>query len=483
MPLDRQLPAAIFPKAPVRAMDLNYLLNQIIFGHHCAVLGTSNSGKSALLNSLTSRAAIELMDDEHSTGDTNDRRHLPVFVDCLEAGNSEHALYEVIMRRLTDEFARVQGLSLPEQQDRYNEPEILNAIHEKILASTDELAFRSAFASGLRQLLQKTHYRVLLILDEFDDLFCSLPPWPFRQLRAAANQHAGRIQFVVATSRLLGSLRNDDESYEFRELFQMYTRVLLPLSNLDALSLLTYLDEQKSTRSDKKRNDVIVSVAGGHPGLLERVHGIFGELSADSRWSADLTAILGRLVQWRSISTECGRLWNELEEAERDAIRQLLSQSNLAITASERPASNLVELPREAKQILNRKGLLAKAGGGILFSPLFEYYLRQSLPTHSSGDEFAVSGLVCDSETGQIWADGQEITWDLASEHQRSLVRLLCASAGSVCTYDEIADHVYGVGEGVTPGAIRELVNRTRKKLPSPDYILNVPGEGYRIKS
>ena len=91
----------------------------------------------------------------------------------------------------------------------------------------------------------------------------------------------------------------------------------------------------------------------------------------------------------------------------------------------------------------------------------------------------------CNLETGQIWSDDHEITLSL-SEPQRRLVRLLYRSGGAICTYDQIAEQVWGVGEGVTPGAIYELVKRVRQKVEpdwrEPCYVVTVPGEGYRLK-
>jgi len=70
------------------------------------------------------------------------------------------------------------------------------------------------------------------------------------------------------------------------------------------------------------------------------------------------------------------------------------------------------------------------------------------------------------------------------SELQRKLVQLLCRKGGMVCTYDEIAEEVWGVGVGVSPAAIRELVARIRKKIPElKRYILIVPREGYRLET
>lgn len=500
-------PNALFPKAPVRADDLKFVLDQLRYGYHCAVLGASNTGKSALLNSLTTPAARQVLVKQISSpslqldpntqpkrngraasqsdgerlgeqlisspsdsenGSTNDDASrapfLAVFVDCLEAGDSEQALYEVIIRRAIEEFGHHAAVYGPLTSMSHDE---LNEIHRSVLDSNNALAFRSAFASGLRKLLNAAQCRLLFIFDEFDDTFRSLPPWPFRQLRAAANQHGNQIQYVVATTHRLAYLRQDDETYEFREIFQMSTRSLMPLSVDDAIRFMHYLDTQEPNAPQPKLTKTIVQVAGGHSGLLERIHGLVSQKALDIPENISPTALIKLLLQSLPIRTECERLWNELETAEQDAVRRVLHE----------------EPNQETVQILRVKGLLADDDPTALFSPLLtthlRHYVREKTPTDV---QVLTTGVVCDLDSGQIWADGEEITWTLASEHQRSLVRLLYNRGGAVASYDEIADHVYGVGEGVSPGAIRELVNRTRRKLPDASYIINVPGEGYRLK-
>jgi len=75
------------------------------------------------------------------------------------------------------------------------------------------------------------------------------------------------------------------------------------------------------------------------------------------------------------------------------------------------------------------------------------------------------------------------MTWRL-SELQRKLVLLLYRKGGMVCTYDEIAEEVYGLGVGVSTAAIRQLVARIYEKIPeSRRYIVLVPREGYRLET
>jgi DNA-binding response OmpR family regulator len=171
------------------------------------------------------------------------------------------------------------------------------------------------------------------------------------------------------------------------------------------------------------------------------------------------------------IQLECRQLWDELEQEERDGLLAFVGGGEAALDEGQRRA-------------LKTKGLLARAENGLtaVFSPLFEAFLRTELRRPRGVES---SGVRCNLETGQIWSDDHEITLSL-SEPQRRLVRLLYQGGGAICTYDQIAEQVWGVGEGVTPGAIYELVKRVRQKVEpdwrEPCYVVTVPGEGYRLK-
>ncbi len=69
---------------------------------------------------------------------------------------------------------------------------------------------------------------------------------------------------------------------------------------------------------------------------------------------------------------------------------------------------------------------------------------------------------------------------------QRKLIRYLYSQNGSTCTHQDIVTAVWGTGEGVSPGAVYELVKRLREKIEkdwkNPTYLLTVSGEGYRLE-
>jgi len=449
------LSRAAFPKARVREQELRYLMACTSQGQCCSVVAPSNMGKSLLLKSLTADEVRRVCAADGPPV------LVAVFVDCLEAGDSEHALYEVLLRRIVDE--------LEDSDAPAATVGTLRAIHQEMLRTTTDISVRSLFAASMRELDRWGEARLVVILDEFDDVFSALPPWPFRQLRALRDALGDMLCYVTGTSRRLERLRSDAETYEFRELFHLHTLVLRPLSPVDAESVVAHLAGMQGQLEDSRHVALTIELSGGHPGLLE---GIFSVLrNGGANPTTDVGAAAHELAVLEPIQKECQRLWDELEEEEQEGLLALLGSGEAALDEGKRRS-------------LETKGLLGAGehDAPIVFSPVFGAFLRVEL-ARRRGEES--SGVRCDLETGQIWSDDHEITLKL-SEPQRRLVRLLYQRGGAVCTYDEIAQQIWGAGEGVSPGAIYELVKRVRQKVEpdwrEPSYVVTVSGEGYRLQ-
>jgi hypothetical protein len=450
-----ELSFTAFPEAPVRAEDLRYIIGCVRQGQCCSVVGPSNTGKSLLLKSLAIEEVRQICAHQ-GTGPP-----VVVFVDCLEAGDSEQAFYELLLRRIVEE--------LEDSTAAASAIGTLRSLHYEVLHSGADVTVRSLFASGMRELDRGREIGLIVILDEFDDVFHTLPPWPFRQLRALRDALGPRLCYVTGTSRRLERLRSDADTYEFRELFHLYTLVLRPLSEEDARRFVAYLASRQGPLPYEECTSLVVRLSGGHPGLLERIYSILKDVEPASKTS--LRAMVAELRAKRPIRQECRRLWDELEEEEQEGLLALAGGGDVALDADKRRA-------------LETKGLVVARGGGdlVVFSPIFGAFVQGELAYRRRS---GIKGVRCDVKTGQIWVDGREVTLEL-SEAQRKLVRSLYHKAGAVCTYDEIAEEVWGVGEGVSPGAIYELVKRVRQKVEpdwrEPCYIVTVPGGGYRLQ-
>ena len=268
-------------------------------------------GKSLLLKSLLEAEV------RRECAPSADRTPVVVFVDCLEAGDSEHALYELMLRRIVDELedsavpAAIMGT--------------VRAMHHEVLRTTTDISVRSLFASSIRELDRWAGLRLVVILDEFDDVFSALPPWPFRQLRALRDALGDRLCYVTGTSRRLERLRSDADTYEFRELFHLHTVVLRPLPEIDAKRFVAYLAQKLGAVPGQKREELAIRLSGGHLGLLERIYSIVRDIGPESPISVEATVVA--LGAQEPIQKECERLWDELEEEEQEGLLALAGQA------------------------------------------------------------------------------------------------------------------------------------------------------------
>lgn len=466
---NNQKPGGLLPfnGALIREDLQSWIIQILARGECCAIVGPSNTGKSLLLRMLLDHSTRKISWPSEETPP------LLVFIDCLDcAGESGLAFYELILRRIH------QTLIMADFNKEYvNE---LQDLRENLLNANNPVEIRSYFAIGMHTIGCIPGINLVLIFDEFDDTFRTQSPWPFRQLRAIRDTLGNRLCYLTATSRYLKDLRNDTETYEFRELFQMHTQVLKSLSADDQQTLLGYLITTHHLELNTDQQNLILHLAGGHPGFLTRIalsiqqEGISGEFSAmltNSTLRKAEAEICHRLLRVEPLRDECRRLWSELESQEQTGLMLLVEEMSLGID----PALS---------ERLTSKGLLISCAGKStkIFSPLFQSFLIQEAAYFQHR---VPQGVECNQFTGQIWADGKEITFQL-SDLQRKLIRHLHSQNGSTCTHQEIVTAVWGAGEGVSPGAVYELIKRLRIKIEkdwkNPTYLLTVSGEGYRLE-
>ena len=450
---DRAALDAILNGVPIRGEDLGRLLSRVHQGKCCSLVGVSNTGKSWVLRLLAEDQARSMCARAHEL------THMVVFVDCLESGDSEHAFYVLLLRRIIEEADGFQ-VSAPTIQ-------ALKSLHQQMLHITSDVAARSLFGSCMRELAREAKLGLVLVFDEFEDAFRMLPPWPFRQLRAQHDAWHGRLRFITATHRRLESLRADRDTYEFRELFQLGTVILRPLGPADAGRFLSHVAARQRTPLQPQHAEAAIALSGGHPGLLETIYSLLDGAESGSEMSAD--SLMTELLGQPPIQDELRQILESLTDEDISDLKAVANGQGLSRNAAERPS--LGELGLINWDDENRPSV---------FSPLLAAFAKNGF----SRPVRAERGIRCDLDAGKVWIDGREVTWDL-SELQRKVVHLLWRKQGQVCTRDEIMDYAWGVSAGVSPAALREVVSRLRIRIgdKDPGYIVPVRGEGYRLEN
>jgi hypothetical protein len=446
-----------FPGAPVRAQDLAYIVDTLRHNQCCAVVGPSNTGKSVLLKSLLEdevRRACALEDGEPP---------MMVFVDFLRPVDSEPGFYELLLRCIVTELRRMEA-----------GPAVVEAVRERhgdLLRSATSMAARALFDDALNVLCIENDVRLVFVMDEFDPAFGALPAAPFQELRVLRDDVGERLILVTGTSRHLGRIRSDGGTSEFQELFDLHTLVLQPMSEEDCRHFVAYVESEQGNRLTGERRTWAIELSGGHTGLLERITHILIDVGKGLGPSRQ-EALEGLMGMW-AIQQECRRLWDEIEEEERQGLLTLVGGGRLTLGMRETMA-------------LLAKGLIVGGAGGPwnVFSPVFEVFVERQLDALRQGPP---GGIEYHAESGQIVLDGRDISRNLSAE-QYSFLAYLCQYPGQVCSRDDIAQAVWPQQSlaGITDAQISQLVKRIRIKIEPdprrPRYLMTVRGRGYRLE-
>jgi hypothetical protein len=213
---------------------------------------------------------------------------------------------------------------------------------------------------------------IAFILDDCDDLFARTPPVLFADLRELRDNHKRQVVYLTLTRREPIFLRDDVDTPEFEEFFELisatdHTLPITPYLEADGLSMLQRLAARQETApllgySDKRR---ILELSGGHAGLIRAIYFV---VRRNPGALETLTA--AQLLDNGDVEAECGKIMSSLEDEEREALHACVQQA---------------APPPGTQRRLTKRGLLRQSPYGPVqvFSPVFDAYLRQSQPDNA----------------------------------------------------------------------------------------------------
>ena len=192
----------------LRQAQIDAVLRTVADGSCCAVSGLSNTGKSPLLRSLARP------ENQARFAEFAGRSGALIYVDCNRVVElSATGFYEVVLRSLLE---YVQDPLTPPAPA----PELLSLMHDYHSRLTAGTPFQAslAFNGALADLTTRLNLSLVLLLDEFDEIYAALEDRTLLNLRAL-KEHAGdRLVYVIATVRPLAESRVPGDN-EFAELF------------------------------------------------------------------------------------------------------------------------------------------------------------------------------------------------------------------------------------------------------------------------
>ena len=420
------------------------LLRDLSEGRCAAVVGMSNSGKSTLMRALASAECERALEK---------RRGAPcvlIYVDCNQAvASSPQAFYEVVLR------------SVLERLNSHGDNEVqvaLRGYHEAVTGAESAFAASLSFNLALTDLCEKLDRAVVVLIDEFDEIYVGLDERGLLNLRALKDRFRERLAYVTATVRSLPELRGGAVEGEFAELFSASTFRLPPLAPEEAQQMVDALQLAGLTAA---RKQVCLQLGGGHPGLLRAVAHALASLPAD--WEADFLRAMAQELRPR---TECLKIWVQLTPQEQDDLTAFVLEQE--------------SLPQPQLRRLEGLGLLM---GGRVFSPVFADYIAR----RGRGGEIDADGVHLDPDSGDVWVDGIRIP--VLTDLEFRLLSLLYERRDKLTDKYRIVTAVWGedfLGE-IDDARVEKLISRLRGKIESdpanPRYLVTQRGRGYKLLS
>jgi hypothetical protein len=450
----------------LRREDAAYLIQRVADGDCCAVVGLSNTGKSDLLRSLADpEISAPLPGDDAGS-------FVFVYVDfnlMLEA--TEQGFYELILRSLMEELSKTDpnAAFLPRLAEAYN----------TLVAPPTAFQISLSFSEGLTAVCRSTPKSLVLLFDEFDEPFEQIEGRVFLNLRALKDKYRRRLTYVTATDRRLSTIRRGRDVDEFVELFEPFTRFLGPLTRGDADAVISWVAHVEGYTFDGEDRAFLYHHADGHLGLLMAVSRALGEVTGEPVRDRGQDWLIHRQVREQldrdlNVQGECRKLWEDLTEAQRDALIGIVGSEEAIDDASLRA--------------LRRKGIIRSVDGDsasgdepMLFSPVFEAFVRRHRVTRRR----RLEGVRVDVESGNVWVDGEQS--ETLTELEYRLLLLLYGRLEQIVDKYEIVEAVWGEEyiDQVDDARIDKLLSRLRAKIEpdvrNPRYVVTVRGRGYKL--
>lgn len=418
---------------------------QALAGGSCAsVTGLSNTGKTTLMHALSSQLAADRYRQAAS------RQPALIYIDCNRAvALSAQAFYELVLRSL------IEFVDLAQRQELSTS---LRAYHLSVIEAETAFQASLSFNLALNEACSSMGNDVVLLIDEFDEIYASLDDRALLNLRALRDRFRQRLLFVTATVRSLPRLRGSILEDEFAEMFAYTTYTMPPLSQQEALSMLSGFG---GPNWGEAKRQACWAVSGGHPGLLLASAKVL--LEAGPGWEADP---VHHVLDAAGPRAECLKMWNQLTQAEQEDVIQLTAEPSEPL--AEPRLDNLTDL-----------GLIVD---GQLPSPLLHAFIQRR--RHVEG---AVQGIAIDPDSGDVTVDGLRVP--LLTDLEFRLLQLLDERRDKLTDKYLIVTRVWGEEylDEVDDARVEKLISRLRMKVEpdpgNPRFLVTVRGRGYKLVS
>ncbi|RRR68171.1 MAG: hypothetical protein EI684_17915 [Candidatus Viridilinea halotolerans] len=441
-----------------RSAIITPILHRLDAGECCSIIGINGMGKTNLLQQVQRpevRAAL-----------------LPTMREPFQLVSLDANL---LVRY--DAWGFFEGLTEALGPLAGDQAAVVQAAHRAILAAegSGPVALRHC-AAALAALLAQM--RLVIIFDEFDDLFMHLPEVVLRNLRGLRDRYKYRLMYMTFSREPLADLRDVDDwdgIEPFVELFHLGQLGLGPLAPADANHEVERFAGRHQERLDGPVRQHIVALSGGHPALLRALtHAFIGQPGLVH------VAVDHLLVAAPVLRGECAKIWNGFSADEQTALQRLLMGQPLDRLQHEQlTLKRLVHAQPDAQP--------------SLFSPLLavaisQFCALQPAPDADGAGPSTMPPICVDQERKLVYYYGQDISAKLTGLKFR-LIAHLAANYGTICEPLELARAVYSepsLEKQADSERIITLVKRVRTLMnqavpDEPNPLQIVRGRGVRL--
>lgn len=433
-----------------RAGLLQRVAARLRAGECCSIVGPSGVGKTNLSRFLQRQDAQALYFPDAPTW--------IVLIDCnaLAATDTsrEFAVFELIAHRLIREAER---RNLPESVIAP-----LDRLHVTLLNEGNLLLALRYLERICGRLIEEQGLRLILLFDQFEDIWRALDAGLFRNLRYLRDEFKYRLIYLTITrerlSRARQRARGDAGDVEaFWELFEPHTFGLGMHTEHEAREMLERIARRRGVTPTPEVAQAVLEASGGYPALIRALAWTLDEQRPGEPPE--------RIAALPEVAQECAKLWNDLLPDEQRVVRHLAAGLDMSDADQEALADlRLIELVR---------GELPQ-----LFAPVFAAYVRNQGGASSEG-------IVVDRRQRRVWVDGRLLPGQLPPL-EFNLLAYLAERAGSVCLREEILGALYPEERlEANDERIDTLLKRLRDSIGddgrNPRHLITHRGVGVRL--
>lgn len=431
-------------------------------GDSCSVVGISGMAKSNLFRHLLQRQAREQYLGEAW------QKYFFVAADSNALGQiTEQAIYDLLMDRLNSESGQLGATA--EVMSRLEE------LHRRALSSSEVLIWKRSFTQSVQMVMTSDPTcHLVFLFDQFDEVYKTLPPHFFANLRFIRDEFKYRVSYVLFTRDELPQLCRALECEEFYELLSPNIIALGPYDTGDALFLLSRVSSRYSQSLSEEVSERLIWLSGGHPGILKAT--CIAILQGKAALPESDENVTEAFLAVEDVHVECTKIWGSITDDEQRALRSIIMGG--------------LESELEAKTVrrLKLKHLLTNRDDIPVLCPIFTQYVSDIKIDSRAETKIQAGPLRIDS-AGEIWVNGRLLVPPLTKK-EFLLLEYFCLEPGRLSSRDEIIAVVYPneykAGETPSDEALNALVRRLRDRIEQFSRgqcrIATVRGKGYRLE-